>query len=316
MRILLSILKFSTVLIVLSVALFLVSREALLISATHLLTSSLGELQRAGMKGTHIGQCQNRGFGVVDGSNAVLQLRFLTNSEYVLEAKCSETSNETILLSRKNLPPFVTKVQGGSGFALLGRSAVEIEVFRSFEEMVKSFLFFEPNFLVRTKTIGAEDGEIIEDYSPLDFDNGPVTSCTGYGYFCCDAVAQKGAGEQIIGLSGCEERCYSSCVTRPVVLSFTTNPFFDFKERTLQLRNGETVEFTYVADVPSGSTVQALFDFGDGATQELTGDNATASHTYTCKTGRCEYPVSLKLLDNWGIESIVSDISKVTIIVE
>ncbi len=316
MRILLSMLKVFFALLVLAAVVLLISREALLISATHVITSSLGELQRAGTKGTHIGQCQNRGFGFIDGSEAVMQLRFLSDTEFVLEVKCSENSTEAILISRKNLPPFVTKVQGGSGFPLFGRSAIKIEVFRSFETMLKSVLFFEPTFLLRSKTIAAEDGFIIEDFSPFDFENGPITSCSGYGYFCCDAVAEKGAGEQIIGLNGCEERCYASCVARPLVLSFTTNPFFDFKTRKLSLRNGETVEFSYVVDTPAGTTATATFDFGDGETSTAEGENGTVSHTYSCPNTTCEYPASIQVIDNWGIESIISDVSKLMVVVE
>ncbi|PIZ79074.1 MAG: hypothetical protein CO156_01390 [Candidatus Pacebacteria bacterium CG_4_9_14_3_um_filter_40_12] len=318
MRILAFFAKYTFLLLLLVVGVFLVAREALLLTATHTLKKSIAELVLVSHKGTTASSCRAKGLSEnVTGTNPTLQLRFISDTEYVLEVNCVQNSIDPVLLNKKVLPPFVTKKQGGSGFTLSPeQSAVELEVFRDVEDLFASWLFFEPTFITRSATVAASAGTLIEDFSINDFDNGPVTSCTGYGYFCCDGVAEKGVGSTISGLAGCEKSCYSQCVTRPLVLSFTTSPFYDFQTRALAVNKGETIEFSYVSDPGKGNTVTAAIDYGDGAKDSLTTDTGTMMHKYACTQPKCEFTATLTLVDNWGIESAVTEVSKVKVTIQ
>lgn len=318
MRILAFLVKFTLLLFVVGAGAFLVAREVLLFTASHTVKRSITELVLASNKGSAAASCRSRGVSEhLTGQKPIFQLRFISDTEYVLEVNCVENTIDPVLLSKKVLPPFVTKVQGGSGFTLDDRqSAVELEVFRDIEKQLAALLFFEPTFITRSVTIAAVAGTIVDDFDPYDTENGPITSCTGYGYFCCDGVSQQGVGNTISGLSGCEQSCYAQCVSRPLVLSFTTSPFYEFQTRTLTITNGETVEFSYVSDPGKGNTVRATVDFGDGQTDSLTTDTGTMMHRYSCGQARCEYTAILTLVDNWGIESAKTDVSKVLIRVQ
>lgn len=318
MRIVAFLLKFTVILLLLVVGTFLVAREVLLYSAAHTLKRSITELVLVSHKGTVASSCRAKGISSdFAGAAPVLQLRFISDTEYVLEVNCVENSIDPVLIDKKVLPPFVTKAQGGSGFTLEEKqSAVELEVFSDIEDQVAEWLFFEPTFITRSVTIAAIAGTVVDTHTPFDYDNGPITSCTGYGYFCCDGVAEKGVGDTIHGLSGCEKSCYSQCVSRPIVLSFTTSPFYDFQTRIVAITKGETVEFSFVSDPGKGNTIRATIDFGDGQTDSLSSDTGTVMHSYSCAQAQCEYVATLTLVDNWGIESAETDVSKVRVRVQ
>ena len=318
MRIIRFFLKFTVIMMVLAVSVFLLAREALLLSASHTLKGSLSELVLISNRGSYASSCRAKGItDYVGSSHPVLQLRFISDTEYVLEVNCVENSVEPVLLMQKTLPPFVQKKQGGSGFTLeQQRSAVELVAFQEIEDLIDSWLFFDADFIARSVSITAEAGEVIDASTPFDYENGPITSCSGYGYFCCDAVSQKGVGDSITGLTGCAGSCYSHWVSRPLVLSFTTSPFFEFTTRTLAIRKGEAVEFSYVSDPGSGNTVRVTIDFGDGESEVLQTETGTAVHTYRCAAANCEYTATVRLVDNWGVESSPTEVSKVTIRVQ
>ncbi|MBU0974754.1 hypothetical protein KKD03_03585, partial [Patescibacteria group bacterium] len=132
---------------------------------------------------------------------------------------------------------------------------------------------------------------------------------------CCQDVSQTGVGDKITGLVDCEKTCYSSCATRPVILSFNSNPLFDPQLRSLTVSSEDTVEFTYVADAGKATTVGGVLDFGDGKKLPISGFAGQSSHTYSCTRASCEYIVRLVLEDNWGVESAETNISKIKIIV-
>lgn len=317
MRILAFFAKFTAILLILTVGVFIAAREILLLTASHTLKRAISELVLISHKGGYAASCRAKGITeFTDGRGPELQLRFISDTEYVLEVSCVENSIDPVLLDQKVLPPFVAKVQGSSGFSLTDQSAVELEAFGDVQELLASWLFFEPTFIARSTTVAAAEGVIIDNPTPYDFENGPITSCSGYGYFCCDSVGQKGAGNSIEGLAGCEKSCYSQCVSRPLVLSFTTSPFYDFTSRKLLISKGDSVEFAYVSDPGKGNTVTATIDFGDGDKEVLTTETGSALHRYSCLQARCEYTATITLLDNWGVDSAETDVSKVTIIVE
>lgn len=298
---------------------FFVTREALLFWGTSKIRGSLRTLSNSLSKSAFSSQCLE--LGATPIANAPLvsyQLRFLSSTEYVLEAVCDGFPYEPIRLGQEQLPTFVSKVPGGSGlFVQRGvQSGIALSVFADEITAVSQALDFELDFLTREKPIIAEGGVLIQDPGGLITTNGPVTQCEGYGYECCDTVAQFGVGDRITGLVDCESTCYAQCASRPLILSLNSNPIMNPNTRTATVQTGTSVEFTYVADDGEASSISGVMDFGDGVKVPVSGLAGQTAHTYTCARSRCTYTAQLKLTDNWGIESADVGISKITIVVQ
>ncbi len=318
MRILLSIIKYSFILIVLAVLGFLVSREVLLGWGTTTLKRSLSALRQAENRGAQADECRRRGSTAVAGDAMVLyQLRFLNHTQYQLEAVCNQFSQSPIVFERSTLPALVTKVPGESGFvwAELQRTGVQISVFEDIAKEIASVLPIDQELITRRSFVIVDDRVIVTTAAESDLNDGPVTSCEGYGYQCCTENTQVGTGDQIIGLNDCSESCYASCTSRPNILSFTSNPFFVGRSREVEIESGAIVEFMYVSDAKGTDSLRASIDFGDGIQSQLTGSQGSSSHAYTCDQVECRYTAILKLTDEWGVDSALTPLSSIGVIV-
>lgn len=299
------------------VVVFYVGREALLWWTVYTFKNSIKSVQIAA-QGTYDAQCNQRlGTG---GLSATLQIRFLSSREYVLEAACDQFANAPILIETGELGMFMSKRPGSSGIIVGAESSfVELVAFEKEAQVIKKILPIPLFFIERSRVVGIENMRIVSRaLAPGEhLQQGPVTSCEGYGYQCCSLASEKGVGEQITGLSDCKESCFSSCVNRPVVLSFNTNPVLDMRTRQVMISSGGGVEFSYVSDGDATDSIQAILDFGD-STQPgaINGEDGTLSHVYTCMSSPCTYTAKLKLIDKWNIESAPSTVSTVTVIVQ
>lgn len=318
MRIVRYLLIFTALVLILGVGSFFVVREALLYWGTQSLVESLRSLKESATSGLFEIECARKTGGTgfeVTSDPVTVQLRFLSSEEYVLEAVCAGFPQSPILIKQQTLPPFITKVPGTSGFIWeeLHQSGVELAVFSQLEKQLSDISKFDLGFISKSRGIMVDDRVIVTRASVQpDLSAGPETSCEGYGYTCCNETAEMGAGSQITGLPSCPERCFAACVARPVVLSFNSNPFFDVKTRTVSIGSGETVEFRYVGSSTSNG-LQAVVDFGDGKQGMAEGTQGSIVHNYTCNQAACAYPARIILRDAWGVESIDTPVSKITI---
>ncbi len=316
MRIIKYLLTFFALILLLGVGSFFIAREVFLFWGSTTVIESLKELKSASISNTYELECARRGGGtapVSSGSNVVTQLRFLSSTEYVLEAVCDQFPQSPILIRQQTLPMFITKVPGTSGFIWreFHQSGIELAVFSDLASSLKDYFKFDPVALVKTKGIIVDDRVIVSGGSVgLPLSEGPSTTCEGYGYFCCDQNAQMGSGSQVVGLDSCPDRCYSACVARPMVLSFNSNPFFDVKTRVVTIQDGETVEFRYVAS-SDAQELQATIDFGDGKQAYIVGTQGSSVHNYNCDRAKCSFSARILLRDLWGVESIPTPISKI-----
>jgi hypothetical protein len=224
------------------------------------------------------------------------------------------------LIDTGELGMFMTKRPGSSGIVLgADSSLVELVAFEEEAQTIKKVLPIPPFLIERSRVVGIENMLIVSRaLGPGErLQQGPVTSCQGYGYKCCSLASEKGIGEQITGLLDCKDSCFNSCVSRPVVLSFNTNPVLDMRSRQVMISSGGGVEFSYVSDGDAADAIQAILDFGD-STQPgaINGEDGTLSHVYTCLSSPCTYTAKLKLIDKWNIESAPSTVSTVTVIVQ
>lgn len=302
---------------ILSIIGFLLAREGLLFLSSRRLRDSLEVLKVYAQRNTATGECQRLSDnGNTDGTDIVYQLKFTNSRDYVIEAICPLNRSNPIELASNQLPSYITKVPGTSGYIWTpdGAQGIEIQVFKDEAMLISSLVpQLTPELLIRSRKVVVDNGIIETNAAALPQDPGPTTMCEGYGYTCCDTIAATGSGSQITGLSECPESCFAECINRPIVLSFNSNPFFDLKTRTVTIASGEPLEFSFVAAEASKSLLRADIDFGDGENKRINSAKGTVPHTYTCSTSFCTYTAKILLTDDQGVESIETPISRLTV---
>ncbi len=301
---------------IVGVCVFFVAREVFMYWGVSTLRASVKDLAQAQSQGSYQTQCKQEG-RVVGPDGVIMQLRFLSNTEYVLEAICNPASTQPISVGRESLPPFVTKVKGTSGFITNeAPSGIVLAAFWGLGQELEQSLKIPSTYVSKSKLLQLEEGVLVETLDATALKNGPVTSCNGYGYTCCREESEKGIGDRITGLFDCEQSCYSQCVSRPLVLSFTSNPFFEIQTRTLTIPAGTTVEFIYVGDGGPSNVLSGFIEFGDGGSEPITEESGQADHTYTCATASCTYVARLQFTDKWGVDSADLPITRITVVVQ
>lgn len=260
------------------------------------------------LKKTNAAVCNSKSpdlLGVVNpDGQPKFQIRFTSDTEYLLEVICPGYELQPVVVGQGMLDTYVSKVPGSSGIIIgEARTGVELVAFKNIQDTINKWFSTNLTFIEKSNRVVLENSDFIVTQPHDDLGAGPITSCQGYGYQCCQAETQIGVGNKIDGLQGCETTCYSACASRPFVLSFTSNPFFDVKDRTVQIANGESIDFSYVIDQGASSSIQALLDYGDGSSDQSLEKNATLSHSYKCTSGTCQYNAIIKVTDSAGVES-------------
>lgn len=282
---------------------FVVVREVLLQVALSQLKSDAGQLQRiARNTGGYIQECLQKGSNSLDDQIIQdIQLRFTSSTEYQLEVICSQHTLDPIVIESHQLPMFVQKAAGSSGLKWqLDPTAVAVTLWG------------------RTRSLGIREETIVDGLSPVDVGIAfaPATSCTGYGFTCCQAETSIGKGEPIAAATDCPRSCFTSCSARPVILSLTTQPFLDQVTRTVQLGKGEELSIGYVMDASGLDAVTTVVDFGDGEQASFTEINGLTSHTYSCLQPSCQYQLSVVATASNGASSADTPVTKLTVLVQ
>ena len=317
MRVLRTILTTFLVLALLSIGALFAARSALLWWGSYSLIQATKSLQRSGRGPQYLRQCQQE---VGSDVNVTLtpepQMRFLSNTEYMAEILCDGFSADPIIVERYTLPVFVSKVPGSAGLILgAEKSGVTLTVFAKEFEILKSLIGYLPDFLIIQKQVILENGVLTMNSDETDLGKSPVSTCSGYGFQCCNEQTDLGVGEKLEGATGCTTSCYRSCTRRPVLLSFNTQPILDPRSRTVSVPAGVAVTWSYVADAGQDPSLTAWIDFGDGEHMELQGESGTTAHTYKCLSSECRYKVEISLTDALGVTSAPLSISTMTVIV-
>ena len=279
---------------------FLLAREILLFIGVSKIKSSLSSLRSIAVQKSYFTQCREKGSVFIDGDDpATMQLRFISSTEYVVEVLCSQFSIDPILVEQEELPRFVSKVAGGSGI-IWGdaRSGITLESFG------------------RQKIVAVEGRIVITPPVGSELGIGPVTSCSGYGFSCCKSESEQGVGQQFTSSVDCPKSCYSSCVSRPVILAFNTQPAMDLQRRLAIISSGETVTFSFVIDPGLDNSVSAKLDYGDGQQAIFYGDKQIANHTYQCSQQECLHEVKLTVENDKGVSAADLPIMNMSVLVK
>lgn len=277
----------------------LVGREVLLNIGVSRLQSSLSLLRRKAASESYYQACRKKGSIFVEGDQmGVLQLRFVSSSEYVIEVLCSQYSVDPIMVEQRQLPPLVKKVVGNSG-VIWGdeRSGVRLEIYG------------------RQSGLGVENQQIIQLKPEDELGIGPRASCVGYGYSCCQAESQQGVGQLQSKATDCTRSCYSSCVSRPVVLAFVTQPAVNQQTRTLYIKPGEEAMFSFVLDQGQAQQVKTRVVYGDGSSDDFLTTQGTSSHRYQCQEKQCQYWARIEAIDDQRVTTAQLPVNQIKIVV-
>jgi hypothetical protein len=285
-----------------SAAVFFIGREFLLTMGTSAMRSSLKEVASVSKNsGIYAAECRKKGIVELDESSIKsIQLRFTSDTEYQIEVICRQFSLNPIIVKSSELPQFVRKTAGFSGVVWGDDlSGVAIESWGK----VKSVFVEERGIYLGT----------LEDVQGAI---GPLTSCEGQGFVCCQADTTFGQGDQLSNVNDCPQSCYSSCVRRPVILSVSTQPFFDLKTRILTATKGEQIVVAYVTDPAGSKELDLTINFGDGESQHMSEYADSVVHTYNCNKQSCRYNLEVTAINEDGIEAARTSITRVTVIVQ
>jgi hypothetical protein len=291
------------ILAILAATIGLIGREILLQWGLNTIKGSLSVMRRTASGGgstLYVQQCQQKGVVVAPNESIVgaVQMRFTSDTEYVVEVICGSFVLDPIMVESKTLPMFVTKKIGNSGIIWgTGRSGIVLEVFG------------------RSGAVGIENELTFTDSGSAtsNLGTGPRSACAGYGFQCCQTETTVGQGEQLSGVTDCPRTCFSTCTARPVILSFTSQPFYDQATRTLTIKASDPVDFAYVASQGTTSLVTMTINFGDGQSEEFKTLNGSTSHTYACARANCDYQASIQAVDAEGIEAVATPLTMIKV---
>lgn len=276
---------------------FLAGREALLLMAVSQIDQSISELRGISRNpAQYVTICREMGVPTSIAAISQLRLRFVSPNEYYTEVLCTQFNLDPILVRRSTLPFMVTKLPGSTGI-IFGDQPSGV--------MLSSY--------GRTRGVGIK-GRITASFEPREnLGVWPTSACSGYGFMCCDDVQQSGQGDQYVDALDCPKSCYSFCQARPVVLSLVTDPIVDSVSRTVTIRNGESVAFTYQVSLPGKAPFTGTFDFGDGNKQTLTDTTNLVTHQYQCASQICKYVATVSFTYNGSVSSAPTSISTIAV---
>ncbi len=311
----------------------LITREALLLVGLFRVRSLLVEAKKANKSSGYLTECSSKGSERDKlGRFFYSQVRFINDQEFVLEVVCNGFESDPFQLNSDTLPALVKRQTGQSGLVWGGSNeAINLEC------------------LNRVGSVQVEPAATAIKLGPsqVAVGAGPKTECSAFGFECCDLKFQQGENEQIANVSDCPQSCYQTCEDRPLILSFTTNPYYNPMNRTVELSDGDNLEFNYVVSPNQEDSFAAMYeedahwvekllfdinalfnpelkkeakaevglDFGDGKHETSTKLSGRVDHTYRCSSGKCEYTAKLFVENNKGIESYQGLHSRIDVVV-
>ncbi len=333
MRILKFILKSFLILAIVLVIVGLISREVMLIIGMQRIASNLKEMRDIASSQRYASECMGKGSNASRrGYVHQTQLRFVDDNEFVVEAVCNQFELDPIQISEAKVPRLVKHEKGQSGLVWNPEGTAGINL----------------SCLGRTVSVQVKDAIVSQSFSsyPVETGSGPKSQCDSFGYTCCDTKHQKGAGVQLTDVVDCPKSCHETCLDRPLILSFNTQPYYDTLTRKLKIKSNQSVVFSYSVSPNQEDSFAGVFqeesdwierhiylmsmllslhkdqeeekvevtiDFGDGTQETFKTLQAQKEHQYTCSRGECEYLAKLKIVNSSGIESASDEQSQIKI---
>lgn len=288
------------VILLLGGVVFFGGREVWLLLAGEQVISDARTLSRPTQWEKYLEGCST---SVITGSSPFegFQLRFVDQENYVLEVDCS--TQQPVVRESISLLKGVKKTKGSAGFY--------------YDFQSKEFLGeIQIEFFGRSRVVYVDGENVKQTWGTTQYVvSKPASSCQAFGYVCCDAENQQGVGEGIsAGVVDCSQNCFSSCLQRPVLLSFQSDPAVDYEERIVRL-NGTSalIIFSFAFDETAAPIDAVTLDYGDGTRQSYELAESLSPKEYQCTSGKCIFTATLKAVDTRGVESPVTRLSTITV---
>jgi hypothetical protein len=241
-------------------------------------------------------KCREKGGDEDEAVPEVFQLRFTSNSDYQLEVICRQFPFDPIVVDQRKLPFLINKSQGSSGLVWgKDKSALGLEIWG------------------RKSAIVVKDEKMTVSNFQTDWGKIPATNCQGYGFKCCQEETSIGVGQQLSASADCPRSCFASCQSRPIILSFASDPFYDTQTKTITVGSGEEINFSYVVDPGDAALKSGKIDFGDGEDYEFFDTIGRIAHSYTCRQSACNYQVSITAIDVKDTSSAATSVAKIVV---
>lgn len=308
---------FTLIFLVVIAGSFLAFQQWVLVRAYNQVIKDVSLLQRTKDVSEYYQYCQDLDAQKTNDSPLFTsQLRFISDTEYVLEIVCNQYEFVPKTITQRKLPLFATKKPGQSGLVLAkeGAWAINLQAVPSEVREVANFLPVLEPLLLRSRVVMVEDSVLVTTSATPVATTSPQTNCAGYGFSCCDPVQSLGVGEQRPS-NDCSQDCYASCQHRPIVLSFNGEPGFDRYQRVLQANTVNDVIFNFVIDSLLPELSSATLDFGDGTSWTGLATDTAATHQYQCEQAECSYLAKLTVVDAYGTQSAPTAATQIQVII-
>jgi len=278
---------------------YFIIREGALWFAARQVTADLSFMMRTNQWQSLETKCFQEG-GLASARQ--LQLRFLNSKEYVLEVGCENFTS--VEFQRHVLPYGVRKTTGTAGF-----------IFELRNGTLAGAITLE--FLDQSRVIESSDEGVITYWGKtMVVSDNLISSCQAHGFQCCDANLEQGQGEAFrTGVNDCQEQCYASCLVRPNLILFQTDPLLDPVARKVEVsKSVPTVFFQYAFGTGSQPFKEVVITYGDGTEERSSEAKGEFVKQYDCQEDSCEYRAQIQAVDQAGIPSSVSRIAEVDIV--
>lgn len=267
------------------------------VTTTHQIRSALRLVANLSLEPKHFLECQEKSASDIFANNryplSAYQLRFTSPTTYVIEAVCSGSASSTVAVKSGELP-VGSSVLSGTGVAVPIKTVPE-----------------DVQFVVRVGEVatayGFKNGDVYSEESDQAYEiasgTQPQTTCEGVGKICCNAQKQVGSGAQQTSVSDCPLTCFDSCMNRPEVTLFNSDPPATSLDRMVNLtRANSTIRISYRIDDPDNTIQSVDVDWGDGQGASGLQAKDTLEHTYACAQAQCSYAVVLSAQDTTGLD--------------
>ena len=315
---------FTLTLAVLLALIVFIAREAFLWQGTRSFKRDLVALNRMSTNKS----CESE-FGSImtEGEQMYRQVRFTSSRAYVLELICPGFPDQPLASEQRVLSSFVSKLPGSAGILQrtdVVESYVGLTVFQELAKGLPEQLRPWLGWISTSELIGLAASEtVVKPFSEsptetalTQYGQGPVSSCEGYGFICCDGQTQYGMGDSVTDVPSCPVNCFERCVSRPLIISWRSSPMADWGTDVVSLPEGGTVQFYYgLEDLDELGPWTATVDFGDGQTDTATGKEGSLSHYYSCDSSYCEYVAQVSVTNAQSAVSAPTQLSKLIVAV-
>lgn len=295
-------LKFLFSLLAFAVLGFFSAREIILYLASQQLVSDVRFITQPSRWDQLVTLCSPNEVNVAETPFDGFQVRFLSANEYRIETHCLNGTPAPLRTMKFRYG--VKKTTGSAGF---------------FYDFANKNLTGEVTleFLGQKRIVFSENALPGQNWGSTQLRSGvPASVCAAHGAVCCDAVHEVGQGEALqSGVTDCSARCYSSCLKRPILLSFNSDPVAEHEARQIIVPQLEaSIIFSYLFDDVQSPVNAVRIEFGDGTSQDLKTHNGQISKEYRCATAPCVYRAKILGTDERGISSAQTRLSEIEII--